>query len=90
MPVHFRVASHKAQSVERSTASRLTKPEELLHNTWGVKEKTARCAELLQSSFADKALDLSTVLGKANGFVDTVTLAYNKHHDLTLRFLIPL
>ena len=86
MPVHFKVASHEAKPVERSTASSLTKPEELLHNTWGVKARTMRCAELLQSSVINVS-DLSAVLDRANGFVDTVILAYNAHHHLTLRFV---
>jgi hypothetical protein len=64
-----------------------TKPEELLDSTWGIKAKPKICAELLQSSFVGKELELSIVLGTANGFVDTVRSAYNGHHHLTLRFV---
>jgi hypothetical protein len=88
MPFHFTVASHDAQPVKAlGTLKRPTKPEELLDSTWGIKAKPVICAELLQSSFAGKELELFTVLGTANGFVDTVRSAYNGHHHLTLRFV---
>jgi hypothetical protein len=77
MPVHFTVVSHDAQPIER--VSHLTKPEELLTK--------ARCAELLQSSFVNKGVDLSTVFGTTNGFVHTVTTAYNRHHHLIFKFV---
>ena len=80
MPVHFTVASHDAQPFER--VSHLTKPEELLTNAG-----TTRCAELLQSSFVGKGVDLSTVFGTTNGFVNTVTSAYNMHHHLIFKFV---
>ena len=80
MPIHFKVASHDAQPFER--VSHLTKPEELL-----TQARTTRCAELLQSSFVGKGVDLSTVFGTANGFVDTVTTAYNRHHHLIFKFV---
>ena len=80
MPVHFTVASHDAKPIER--ASHLTKPEELL-----IRGGKTRCAELLQSSFVSKEVDLSTVFGTTNGFVDTVTSAYNGHHHLILKFV---
>lgn len=86
MPVHFTVASHDNQPVKRlATVKPLTKPEELLNRIWS--SETTRCAELLQSSFVGKELDLSTVLGTANGFVNTVTSAYNGHHHLTFKFV---
>ena len=78
MPVHFKVASHDAQPFKG--VNHLTKPEELLTNA-----KITRCAELLQSSFDSKGVDLSTVFGTTNGFVNTVVLAYNKHHHLILK-----
>ncbi|KAF8803973.1 hypothetical protein BYT27DRAFT_7225460 [Phlegmacium glaucopus] len=84
MPVHFKVASHDAQSVRGPKTNSPTMPEELLGRTWGVKAKTTRCAELLQSSFVNKG-SLANVLGRNNGFVDTVTLAYNEHHHLIIR-----
>lgn len=80
MPVHFKVASHDAEPFKR--VSNLTKPEDLLTNA-----RTTRCAELLQSSLANKGVDLSTVFTTANGFVNTVTSAYNTHHHLTFRFV---
>ena len=80
MPVHFTVASHGAQPFER--VNHLTKPEELL-----TEAGTTRCAELLQSSFVSKEVDLSTVFGTTNGFVDTVTSAYNRHHHLIFKFV---
>ena len=80
MPVHFRVASHGAQPID--SVSHLTKPEELL-----TKAGTTRCAELLQSSFVSEGVDLSTVFGTANGFVDTVISAYNSHHHLIFKFV---
>ena len=80
MPVHFKVASHDADPFEK--VSEVTKPEDLLS-----KVGTARCAELLQSSFVNKGVDLSTAFGTANGFVDTVTTAYNRHHHLILKFV---
>jgi hypothetical protein len=80
MPVHFTVASHDAQPIEK--ASRLAKPEDLLTN-----RRIKRCAELLQSSFVGKGMDLSTVFGTTNGFVDTVTTAYNTHHHLIFKFV---
>ena len=80
MPVHFKVASHDAQPIER--ASHLTKPEELLAKT-----RTPRCAGLLQSSFVSKGVDLSTVFYTTNGFVNTVTTAYNSHHHLIFKFV---
>ena len=79
MPVHFTVASHDARPFER--VNHLTKPEELLANAG-----TTPCAELLQSSFVNKGVDISTVFGTANGFVDTVITAYNGHHHLILKF----
>jgi hypothetical protein len=81
MPVHFKISSHDAQPFER--VSHLTKPEELLTTN----AKTTPCAELLQSSFANKGVDLSTVFSTANGFVDTVTTAYNRHHHLIFKFV---
>ena len=83
MPVHFKVASHKAERFER--VSHLTKPEELL-----IREGETRCTELLQSSFIGKEADLSTVFGTANGFVDTVLTAYNEHHHLIFKFVTSL
>ena len=80
MPVHFTVASHDAQPLER--ASHLTKAEELL-----IRNGKTRCAELLQSSFVNKEVDFSTVFSTSNGFVDTVTTAYNRHHHLILKFV---
>ena len=80
MPVHFKVASHDAQPIE--IASHLRKPEELL-----IGSGETVCAELLQSSFVGKKVDLSTVVGTTNGFVDTVTTAYNEHHHLIIRFV---
>ena len=78
MPTHFTVVYHDAQPVEGT--SRITKPEDLLR-------RTTRCAELLQSSFVSKGVDLSTVFGTTNGFVNTVTSAYNKHHHLIFKFV---
>ena len=83
MPVHFKVASHKAERFER--VSHLTKPEELL-----IKEGKTPCAELLQSSFVSKGVDLSSVFRTTNGFVDTVITAYNHHHHLIFKFVTPL
>ena len=79
MPIHFTVASHDSQPFE--SVNHLTKPEELLTNAG-----TTPCAELLQSSFVNKGVDISTVFGTANGFVDTVITAYNGHHHLILKF----
>ena len=79
MPVHFTVASHDARPFER--VSHLTKPEEFLTNAG-----TTPCAELLQSSFVSKEVDISTVFGTTNGFVDTIITAYNRHHHLILKF----
>ena len=78
MPVHFTVASHDAQPF--GGASYLKKPEELL-----IRGGKTQCAELLQSSFA-KGVDFSTVFGTGNGFVDTVTSAYNRHNHLIFKF----
>ena len=80
MPIHFAVASHDAQPFER--AGHLTKLEELL-----IRRGKTRCAELLQSSFVSKGVDLSTVFRTTNGFVDSITSAYNGHHHLTFRFV---
>ena len=79
MPVHFKVASHDAQPIEG--ASDLQKPEQLL-----IRNGKTQCAELLQSSLVEKEVDLSTVFRTTNGFVDTVTSAYNRHHHLILKF----
>ena len=83
MPVHFTVASHDAQPFEK--VSHLTKPEELL-----IRRGKTQCAELLQSSFVSKGVDLSSVLSTTNGFVDTVIKAYNTHHHLIFKFVTPL
>ena len=69
MPVH-QIASHDAEPIEK--ISNLTKPEDLLTR------------ELLQSSFANKGADMSTVFSTANGFVNTITSAYNR---LILKFV---
>jgi len=67
MPVHFTVASHDAQPVKAlATIKRPTKPEELLDSTWGIEAGPIICAELLQSSFVSKELELFTVLSTAN------------------------
>ena len=63
------------------TPNHLTKPEELLTNAG-----TTLCAELLQSSFDGRGVDISTVIGTTNGFVDTVITACNGHHHLVLKF----
>ena len=80
MPVHFTVASHDAEPFDSERVNHLTKPEELL-----TKAGATQCAELLQSSFA-KGVDFSTVFGTGNGFVDTVTSAYNRHNHLIFKF----
>jgi hypothetical protein len=84
MPAHFTVASHDAQPIER--ASHLQKPEELL-----IRSGKTVCAKLLQSSFGQE-VDLSNVFGTTNGFVSTVTTAYNRHHHLIFKFvnLLPM
>ena len=82
MPVHFKVASHDAEPFKFERFCHLTKPEDLLTNA-----RTTRCAELLQSSFANKGVDLSSVFSKTNGFVNTVTTAYNSHHHLIFKFV---
>ena len=79
MPVHFTVASHDAQPFQ--SFNDLTNPEDLLTNAG-----TTPCAELLQSSFISRRLDMSMVSGTTNGFVDTVITAYNRHHHLILKF----
>ena len=83
MPVHFKVASHKAKPVKRVNHRTPAKPEDLLAN-----KSSTRCAELLQSSFVDKGVDLSTVFCATHGFVDSVTSAYNSHHHLIFRFVL--
>ena len=60
----------------------LTKPEELLTTNAG----TTPCADLRQCSFVTNGVDISTVFGTTNGFVDTVITAYNGHHHLVLKF----
>jgi hypothetical protein len=86
MPVHFTVATHDANMVEKTYVPPLKTPDDLLHNTWGVKAKTTKSAELLQSSLAKR--DFSTILPERNGFVDTVMAAYNGHHHLVIRFVV--
>ena len=64
------------------TPNHLTKPEELLLTNAG----TTPCADLRQCSFVTRGVDISTVFGRTNGFVDTVITAYNGHHHLVLKF----
>lgn len=82
MPVHFKVANHPATPVPKPK-SILQSPDELLHQTWGVKSKTERNAGLLQSSFVDQ--DFSVVQPMMNGFVNSIRRAYSDHHHLIIR-----
>ncbi|KAF9484824.1 hypothetical protein BDN70DRAFT_849120 [Pholiota conissans] len=83
MPVHFKVAPHDAN--KRKKFRSLETTDNLLAATWGWEQRrtrgTSKCAELLQTSYRD-VLD---VVAKANGFVDTVTEAYNMHYHLIIR-----
>ena len=85
MPVHFTVASYDAKPFDFERVDHLTKLEELLP-----KAGTTQCAELLQSSFDSKKMDFSTVFNTSNGFVNTVTKAYNNHHHLIFKFVFSL
>ncbi|KAF8966098.1 hypothetical protein BDZ97DRAFT_1809483 [Flammula alnicola] len=84
MPAHFNVAAHDANPV-RASYKPLLNADELLANTWGAKAKTLRSAELLQTSLHAGKQDFSAIHGQHNGFVNTVTTAYNEHHHLILR-----
>ncbi|KAF8152210.1 hypothetical protein B0H34DRAFT_677611 [Crassisporium funariophilum] len=83
MPVHFTVASHASNPVKLPLGNHTLTPDELLHNSWGIKARTTRSAELLQTSFVKR--DDAFVWALNNGFVDTVTMAYSNHHHLILR-----
>ncbi|KAF8964470.1 hypothetical protein BDZ97DRAFT_1815253 [Flammula alnicola] len=71
MPIQFNVASHSPNRVHASKI-RVTSAD----------SKT-RCGELLQHSLIDP--DFSKIRPERNGFVDVITLAYNEHHNLTIR-----
>jgi hypothetical protein len=82
MPVHFKVADHPATTVPKPNLI-VQSPDELLHHTWGIRAKTERNVELLQSSFVDQ--DFSSVQPMMNGFVDSIRRAYSNHHCLIIR-----
>lgn len=84
MPTHFTVATHPANKVtHRKGVKGLKTPTDTLNQTWGAKQRSMTCGELLQSSLAD--IDLSSVHPQQNGFVQTAIAAYNGHHHLILR-----
>ncbi|KIM34764.1 hypothetical protein M413DRAFT_450071 [Hebeloma cylindrosporum] len=88
MPVQFTIATHQANSVKPSVAP-LEGADQLLDHTWGRKTRTLKCAELLQSSFYKPSGtppdSFSGIRAQHNGFVNSVTQAYNGHHHLILR-----
>ncbi|KAF8201374.1 hypothetical protein BJ912DRAFT_945189 [Pholiota molesta] len=84
MPVHFKVAAHEANSMP-SFNPQVTNADQLLAATWGKQTRTLRSAELLQTSYHSGKQDFSKIKPIRNGFVDTVTEAYNKHYHLVIK-----
>ncbi|KAF9525534.1 hypothetical protein CPB83DRAFT_818495 [Crepidotus variabilis] len=91
MPVTFKVASHPAEPVESKSIAVYKEVEDFVQKTWGTDRPVRgkkKVKEVLQSSFSvskEPAVDLTSVLSRSNGFVDTVIDAYNRHHHLSLR-----
>ncbi|KAJ7464187.1 hypothetical protein FB451DRAFT_1492456 [Mycena latifolia] len=86
MPVTFAVADHgaKAVSLPQGTNGSHT-AREVLELACEAQAQTA--GEILQAAKATVPAPqtVSNVIPTRNGFVDTVILAYNKHHALVLR-----
>lgn len=82
MPVTFKVAAHDAKEVSwcKESQNRVHTAEGVLSQIW--RADGLSCKELLQSSLRDPGSDFSP---SGNGFVDTVTEAYNHHHHLVIR-----
>ena len=88
MPVKFTIATHKAESIPLYVPP-LQGPDQLLDHTWARKAKTLKCVELLQSSFSKSSGtppdSFAGIRAQHNGFVNSVTQAYNGHQHLILR-----
>jgi len=87
MPVTFTVASHSAKPFQ-ATYKPISNAESLLASTWGQQSRTIRSKELLQTSLSSGGSakqDWSALQPRTNGFVSTITNAYNQHHHLVLR-----
>jgi hypothetical protein len=89
MPVHFKVAAHEANSMP-SFNLQVTNADQLLAATWGKQTRTLRSAGLLQTSYHSGKQDFSKIKPLRNGFVDTVTEAYNQHYHLVIKLVISL
>jgi hypothetical protein len=87
MPVRFTVATHNANQVQPWRGKPGT-AEGLLDSTWGSKQESMTCGELLQSSLTSQIFSESHIHAKTNGFVETIIAAYNNHHHLILRSAI--
>ncbi|KAF9481143.1 hypothetical protein BDN70DRAFT_912402 [Pholiota conissans] len=79
MPVHFKVAPHDANEMKNFRS--LETADQLLHQTWGAKDRRNRSAEVLQTSYGN----LSDIAPTGNGFVNTVKAAYNQHYHLIIK-----
>ncbi|PPQ92753.1 hypothetical protein CVT25_003862 [Psilocybe cyanescens] len=94
MPVTFDVAHHYARPVA-NPHERLKSPQDLLHahisrvgeSAPGVPDTRPKQppAALLQSSFGVSDFSQIDVRCERNGFVQAVTHAYNRHHNLVIR-----
>ncbi|KAF8178014.1 hypothetical protein BJ912DRAFT_671168 [Pholiota molesta] len=93
MPVTFAVApvvpnrvyeaSHpltRPEDLLNEQANRLSKPED-----WDCDDTPPPSLNLLQSSFTTKEFPRLNIRSQRNGFVQTVTQAYNDHHRLIIR-----
>ncbi|KAF9463844.1 hypothetical protein BDZ94DRAFT_1257569 [Collybia nuda] len=81
MPAHFTVATHPANQIK--ITGKLDTPLDLLNQSWGAKQQSLTCGELLQSSIAN--VDLPSIQPQQNGFFLTAIAAYNGHHHLIIR-----
>lgn len=78
MPVTIKVASHEANLVTTG-ARRVEYPKQVLKK-FGKRDQ----CEILQSSLDNDSIP-PNLLARYNGFVDSVTEAYNQHHHLAIR-----
>ena len=79
MPVTVKTAEHEASLIDSQRTSASNYPLEILNGADSKKH-----GELLQSSFDDDDMPPS-ISADRNGFVHSVTKAYNDHHHLVIR-----
>lgn len=79
MPTTIKIAKHEAYLVNERGIKPASQPVQLLNGAHAAKH-----GDILQSSFGSSEMPPS-ILGNRNGFVHSITTAYNHHHHVVIR-----